>query len=66
MSGQDAGSPSRFERLILLRRAYPLRSSYVRRAIMSVAAPLDHGEWRMRLVRTAELRHGHWMARRGA
>ncbi len=54
-----------FERLLVLRRSYPLRSDYDRRAILSVVATIDYGEWRMRLARVSELRHGVWMARGG-
>ena len=53
-----------FERLLVLRRCYPRRSEYDRRAVLSVAATIDYGEWRMRLARVSDLRHGVWMARR--
>ena len=49
-----------FEHLLLMRQFYPLRSDYDRRAVMSVSAAIDYGEWRMRLVRLNELRRGGW------
>jgi hypothetical protein len=49
-----------FEHLLLLRRCYPLRSDYDRRAVLSVAATIDYGEWRMRLARVSELRRRGW------
>jgi len=58
----EARRPRRanFEHLLLLRQCYPMRSDYDRRAVLSVTAAIDYGEWRMRLARVAELRHGGW------
>jgi hypothetical protein len=49
-----------FEHLFLLRQFYPMRGDYDRRGILSVAAAIDYGEWRMRLARVSELRRGSW------
>lgn len=61
---QRQSKEAMFEHLLMLRRCYPLRSDYDRRAIMSIAATLDYGEWRLRLARVIELRRGGGMAGR--
>lgn len=55
-----------FERLLVLRDCYPLRSDYDRRPVLSVEAAIDYGEWRMRLARISDLKHGVWNAPRAA
>jgi hypothetical protein len=49
-----------FEHLLLLRQCYPMRGDYDSRGVLSVAAAIDYGEWRMRLARVSELRRGGW------
>ncbi len=55
-----------FERLLVLRRCYPLRSDNDRRAVLGVAATVDYGQWRLRSARVSTLRHGARMARPGS
>ena len=66
--GVDSGrrGKANFEHLLVLRWSYPMRSDYDRRAVLSVSAAIDYGEWRMRLVRVNELRRGVWATGRAA
>ena len=60
MASRQPRDDAIFEQLLLLRRLYPLRGDYDRRAVLGVAAAIGYGELRMRLARVSELRHGGW------